>query len=240
MSKTKLYDLYIGLIPNVITGFVFYIPEKGIPSGFIDEFEELKMYNFFNKVFIFDKYKGPIHYENESKLTGSMSLPVNLDKNMFNLVEIKETVTDREMEFLLNKYSKFLEALVFFSKWMHNNFEGIFANKNKLKIAFKSQLENYTLHQKTLNTTFYSPERRIPKVSIGAKSIVDDIFPDFTRSFSKEKISDFINPSQSNVASLDLKTGLSNSRTVSKKPLINLKDAEKKLLQVYFGINKNI
>jgi len=240
MNKTKLYDFYIGLIPNVITGMVFYIPEKEIPSDFIDEFEELKKCNLFNKVFVFDEYKGPIYFENGSKLTGSMRLSVNLEKNMFSLVEKKETVTDGELKFLLKKYSKFLEVLVYFSQWMHDNFEGLFGIKNKLKIVFKNQLEHYTVHQKMLANTFYGLEKPTPKVSIGAKRIADDLFPDLTRSFSKENISDFIRPSQSNVATLDSKTGLPNSRTVPKKPLVDPKDAEKKLLQAYFGIQKNI
>ncbi|WP_179346450.1 hypothetical protein [Winogradskyella ursingii] len=244
MSENKLYDLYIGLIPNLVSELLFYIPEKEIAQEIIDEFNELKNNKLFDRVFVFDEYRGPIDYDKKASSKGLAVMAINHEKNLFIMVEKQEAISNSEFKFLLEKYITFVEVLLQYSKWMHGNLHNTFEEDEKLKILFNNQCFNFKKHLEALVTTFYDSKKLLSTQNFKMQRIVDDFIPDLAKSFTKSKISDFIlQPNPIRVPELNVPKGTFSvakeklqTQKSTKKAIVTEQLAEKILLETYFGI----
>lgn len=245
MEKKSLYDYYIGLLPNMILELYFYIPKDEIPIDIFSELKVLQNDKILNKVFVIDTYKGPISYNNETH-KGTLIMTTNLEKNIFSLVEKKSKLSKLEFKFLSEKYILFAEALLYFANWMYKNHQKVFGTDKRLNSILFLQLENYKKHYETFVSTFYISKKTVPIGNFKTNYIVDTIFPDLAKSFSKNSISEIIREQQESIdisVKKDYKQVFINKEKIQgdkktiKKRLVTEEEAEKLLLKVYFNIS---
>ncbi|WP_047547327.1 hypothetical protein [Psychroserpens sp. Hel_I_66] len=244
MAKTKLHDYYISLIPNLVTGLLFYIPKTELPLEVIDELMKLANHDFFNQVFAFDEYRGPVEYNSKSSKKGLFSISANLEKKIFGLLEKKGEVSETEFKYLLEKYRFLVETLFSYSQWMNDNLGKLHQDNENLENLFRYQFSVYRKHLETVFSTFYD-SRSVPSSQyFDSKKIIDEFFPDLAKSFSKDTVSGLLNTQKLTVAKMDspkqsstVHQSMPPQEPKQKKSILSEEEAKKVLLKTYFGID---
>jgi len=245
MKRNALHDFYIGMIPTLVTDLFFYIPEEEVPPNLMEALEELKNHGLFDRVFLFDRYKGPVPYNEDSKSSSLLSMATNLEGNIFGLVEKKGEVTEDGFSFLINKYFRFAEGMLHLTRWMNENLERFFPADKRLKGLFRHQSENFRMHFETLVSTFYDSRASIPTQNFDTDHVIDKLFPDLANSFSENRFVDIIKISKKHITVPELTVPKGTIKTPEKLPdknkslkkaVVMESEAEKVLLQTYFGI----
>ena len=242
MSEETLHKFHLSLIPNLIEELFFFIPEKEIRPDIIEKLDFLKKYNFLEKVLVFDKYQGPLHYEKGRSNKQLLLKESDLEKNIFKLLEKKSEGKAHEFNYVLNKYFEFVEAMFYMINWMYYNPTQIIQNDRNLSGIFYIQFTSYKNHFETLVKTFYASKETIPKGNFNVHYIIDTYFPDVVNSFKQNNNLDI----NSLTVDENLKTTTYKKAAITpllkgekdKKSLITEAEAEKILLQTFFNVGR--
>ncbi|WP_111684040.1 hypothetical protein [Winogradskyella tangerina] len=244
MNDKSLYQFHLDLIPNLFNELYFYIPKTEYTIDIIDKIDILKDSKVFNKVFVIDYHKGPIFYTEERSLKWMLIMESRIEKNIFELVEKKSKISELEFQYILDKYFEYVDILLYYSDWMYVNRLRYLKTDEKLDSIFNIQFKRFEKHFKSLIEVFYK-NRIPPKVNYNLQKIIDNFYPKIDFDFLNENSLDrlvlkpdinIINKENNPIL---LSSNWENDKDKSRKPLITEAEAEKVLLEKFFGISNN-
>ena len=246
MSEKSLYQFYLGLLPNLLNELYFFIPKVHETKEIISNIKTIDDSEFYNKTFVIDYYKGPIPYNKHRSLKWMLVIESEIGKNIFDLLEKKNKVSEQEFDYVFKKYFEFVDQLWYYADWMYTNRKKFINTDERLDGILHIQNKRFEKHFTSLVEIFYK-NKIPPKAKYNFQKIIDDFYPklnfDFTEFIKPTKSASIseINKQEKGIKNDNTsKTSnvIDNEKTI-KKPLITEQEAEQVLLKKYFGINLN-
>lgn len=246
MGKSTLEIFYTDLVSELWLDLIFFIPDKDIPSDFIDSFKHLDTQKLFNEVLVFDNQNGPVFYEKGRGYRRTLLKGVELDKNIFKLLEKKSGTNQYEFNYVLEKYFEQVGCLFFIANWLNNNLQLIIQLDQTAIGLFKIQQTYYKKHLAALIKHFYPDKKEIPQGNFNVLKAIEKYFPNIIEQYKdKEKI---IPPSpqvpiqNDQLPDFDKENGITDlnkhlPKVEIKQPLITEMEAERLLLEAVFNLD---
>lgn len=242
MNKTPLELFYNGLVPLLWEELFFYIPNDGILNEFFDKNEKFDFKKYRNKILVIDYFQGPILYMPDRDNTRAITKGQSLKKNIYQLLDKKNSSSEIEIAFILEQYYEQVECLFYVTGWMKDNLTQIPNVDGSIISLFQLQHNNLNTHFKTLLKHFYPNKIDIPDSNLNLAGTMETYFPKLYQLYNKKEIGteQAQNPIQEEVND-NPTPSLYEKETAKvkekKSPIITEKEAETILLKRIFNIN---
>ncbi|WP_248723257.1 hypothetical protein [Seonamhaeicola sp. ML3] len=247
MDKDSLYKYYLGLIPNLLVEFHFFLAKNKIPKEVLQEIEIFKTDKYLDKIYVADYYDGIVPYIKDRKNDQFILKSSKLNKNIFSLLEKKSKLTEPEFDYVLNQYFELAETFFYFADWLNDNLELLELNDRSTKGLFNIQFLNYKKHFESFIKNFYPDHKAVPKGNFNALERIKSIYPNTPQGLAsasamkgKFNFPDFIEATESKEAAFSVSKKTQASKSKIKKPLITKEEAESELLKKYFVIDNKV
>jgi len=239
MNKTPLEMFFNSLLPNLWEEFIFFIPNRSIPKSIKNNFKNQDIEKYFNRIMVFDTYKGPMLYEEGSNNNKIILKSSKLENNLFRLLDKQNLTNPSEFNFILEKYLEQIECLKYISQWMYENLEQVHDINETKKGLFFIQQNHFEKHVKAFKSQFYKNNIDENKNVLNVEEIIKSTLEQINK---QEQEQNQIQSPTSDVAT-DLATDKDSQKTpqkATKQPLISEQDAEKMILKQVFNLDTSI
>ncbi|MCF1192294.1 hypothetical protein LRR18_11925 [Mangrovimonas sp. AS39] len=230
MEESILYKDYFDLSSKLYDELIFIIPRDVIPPDYSTKLDKLEELEWIDTVLIIDHYEGPIKWREDRNNVYFFGKSGRLEKNIFQLIEKKETLSKDAFGYLIKKYTEQAKTIHLLTQWLTDYIEKGNFDQNLVSI-FKMQCRFLEYHMTQLNQHFsvlYEENRM---------NNVDAI--KFIKAFAEGQKASKSNKHDSVVAVNIVEP--SSQKAIKKKRekriLITEEEAELELLQKVFKIN---
>ncbi|WP_321827253.1 hypothetical protein [Maribacter dokdonensis] len=143
-----------GLIKQLHTPLLFFIPKNIIPLSEISEFKNIKTEEFFNIIVLLSDNNSI-----EKVITIKDCIPLlekasTLNYNTITLIDKKENTSPLQFSTLLESYILHLRFYVFITKWMNENVTFHCVTNKKIKGYFQLQADCFQYHKDQIENKF--------------------------------------------------------------------------------------
>ncbi|MFH4966285.1 hypothetical protein V8G69_14885 [Gaetbulibacter sp. M235] len=230
MDSPPLETFFNSLLPNLWEEFIFFIPNKNIPDSVIDNFKNLEIEKYFNKIMLFDTYKGPIIYEKGTNNNKIVLKGSKLENNIYRLLDRQNITSSSGFNFILEKYLEQIECLKYISRWMYENIEQANYIDETIKGLFLIQLNHFDKHVNVFVKQFHKNSIDANKSPLNVEEIIKSTLKEINRQDQGH------NQNATLVVGPDNATNRTPQKTI-KQPLVTEQDAEKMILKQVFNVN---
>ncbi|RED47624.1 hypothetical protein [Seonamhaeicola aphaedonensis] len=238
MTKPSLYQFYLYLIPNLIRELYFFIPEEEILMVPKDKMDAFKKHIALNEIYVFDYHKGPVPYTEDRNTTEILAKANKLEANLFSLKEKQDGTNEEGFNYVLGKYFKMVETLIYFSDWMYRHLNKYTVTTKEVEDKFYFQYLNFKNHSEYLEQEFHQNMVSDPKNNFDKSDIIDACFEDVSNSFDAVKLTRPTKPDSLTRSKDDILKTDEKQVEKPKPPLVTEAEAERLLLEKYFNIEK--
>ena len=216
----NLDNIHSQLVFNMASPIMFFVPETLITKELEERYEPELLELFFNKILVIENDGSVNSLSKTTKITNVTSKNTQLDKNLFQLLELKETLKTYQFDFLIKKYYDQVNFFVLISEWLSENLETHFKELDpSISAYFSIQEIAFQMHFETLQTTFGM-----------------DLLPNPKQTEILEKIESMVPPlSAFKKAANEVPESEEKPKT-EKKVLITNEEADRFLLETVFNV----
>lgn len=238
MTNNSPQHVYDQLNSSLWNSFVFFIPEFELPGEVKEELQFLEEFEIFNMPLHYRKKEGIFSYSKDCSLH-VMSKGIELESNLFLLLELKGTLKQYEFDYIIEKYFETASCLFFLTDWLNNNKNDLSDLHKDMYGVFMIQLTFHSNHFGELIKHFYPDKHNMPFDKFNITDLIKKHLPEITKRYHKEDRIFTLPPLDFKkivVPQLPTTTKISSKKKLSKTPLITVEAAEKELLSIIFKV----
>ena len=223
----NLEDIHSQLIINLGSPIILFVPESLITEELEKNYGSELLNIFFNKILIIENDGSVNSISKSTKITNLTGKNTQLDKNLFQLLELKESLKPYQFDFLIKKYYGEVNLFVVISEWLNKNLEKHFKDLDtSIPTYFSVQEMAYQLHFEGLQNTFGMDLLPNPKQNEILEKIESIVPP----------MSAFKKAANSVPETKESKKPESNQQKPVKEVLITNEEADRFLLETVFNV----
>ncbi|APQ18813.1 hypothetical protein [Maribacter hydrothermalis] len=143
-----------GLIKQLYTPLLFFIPKSIIPLSELSEFRNIKTEDFFNTIVLLSENNATEKVLAIKDCTPLLEKASILNYNTIALMDIKENASSLQFSTLLESYIMHLRFYSFISKWMNENVINHCDANKKIKGYFQLQADCFQYHKLQIENKF--------------------------------------------------------------------------------------
>ena len=149
MEESTLYKDYIDLSSKLYDELAFIIPREVIPVEYSTKLEKLEELEWIDTILIIDHFEGPIKWREDRNNVHFFGKSGRLEKNIFQLIEKRESLTKDAFSYLINKYTEQAKTIHLLTQWLTDYIEKGSFDQNLVSI-FKMQSRFLEYHMTQL------------------------------------------------------------------------------------------